>query len=274
VKLLRVLQEGEFERVGGTRTIKVNVRVLAATNKNLKEAVASKNFRQDLFYRLNVLSVELPSLKERQEDIPLLVGHFLGRERPGMKVSRNVMEALRWAEWPGNIRELESTVRRAVLLAKADGRAMITMKDLTEEIAAGLQRRVPLEDQVLGSMREKSFSRSSISETAEELGGLNRGTVAEYLRGECLQAFTEHGFVLERAVRHISLTSSEDVNNRVRKKLHEYLANISEAIDTSQPWEMNKGLLSPKMKNLPQRYHPYLEKVAEAYFRGLWKLDS
>ena len=104
LKLLRVLQEGELERVGGTNTIKVNVRVLAATNKDLKEQVKARKFREDLYYRLNVLIVELPPLRERQEDIPLLINHFLARENEQMHISRNVMDALQAYPWRGNIR--------------------------------------------------------------------------------------------------------------------------------------------------------------------------
>lgn len=270
LRLLRVLQEGEFERVGGSKTIKVDVRVVAATNKDVKEAVRVGKIREDLYYRLNVLTVEIPPLRERQEDILLLVNHFLRREG-GASLSKNVMEALCYYRWPGNVREMESAVKRGVLLARANNRSMITMQDLTEEISAALQGAVAVEQQILDAIREKGFSRSSISETASELGGLNRGTVAEYLRGECLKALVENGFDFDITVRHISLTPDNDVNDRVRRKLNEYLANIAEAVDTTQPWEVASASIKPKFKNLPQRYHGYLWKVAEAYFRGLWK---
>jgi transcriptional regulator with GAF, ATPase, and Fis domain/CHASE2 domain-containing sensor protein len=271
IKLLRVLQEGELERVGGTRTIKVNVRVIAATNKNLKEQVSLRRFREDLYYRLNVLSVSLPPLRERMDDIPVLVRYFLGREGPGVSISKNVMDMFLTYPWWGNIRELESVIKRAVLLARADKRTMITIRDLPEELIASNQRTVALDDQILESLREKQFSRSSISDTAEELGGLNRGTVAEYLRGQCLKAFAENGFDIEKTTQHISLSKDPEVNDRVGKKLQEYLANIAEAVDKSQPWTSSRLALKPKYKNLPQRYHLYLEKVAEAFFRGIWK---
>ncbi|HCV41906.1 MAG TPA: hypothetical protein DGH68_00355 [Bacteroidetes bacterium] len=274
LKLLRVLQEGELERVGGTKTLTVNVRVLAATNKDLKEQVKLKRFREDLFYRLNVLTVSLPPLRDRQEDIPLLVQHLLTREGREMSVSKNVMDALQAYAWRGNIRELESVIKRAVLLAKADQRAMMNLKDLTEEVIAASQGAVAIEDQVLESLREKKFSRSSISDTAEELGGLNRGTVAEYLRGQCLKTFVEQGFKLEQAVQHISLSADAEMNNRVRKKLLEYLSNISEGVNSSKPWDEVKAALRPKTKNLPQRYHEYIERVADAYHQGILKPDS
>jgi transcriptional regulator with GAF, ATPase, and Fis domain/CHASE2 domain-containing sensor protein len=273
LKLLRVLQEGELERVGGTKTIKVNVRVLAATNKDLKEQVKAKRFREDLYYRLNVLTVSLPPLRERQEDVPQLIQHFLAREGTEMRVSRNVMDALQAYAWRGNIRELESVIRRAVLLARAEQRTMVSLKDLTEEVAAAAQGTVAIEDQILESLREKGFSRSSISDTADELGGLNRGTVAEYLRGRCIKVFVEHGFKLDPAVQHISLSVDVEVNDRVRKKLREYLSNISDVINLSVSWEENKPALRPKLKNLPQRYHAHLEQVAEARHKGMWNVD-
>jgi DNA-binding NtrC family response regulator/CHASE2 domain-containing sensor protein len=272
VKLLRVLQQGEFERVGGTKTIRVNVRVLAATNKDLKERVRERQFREDLYYRLNVLQVALPPLRERQEDIPLLIRHFLAREDAALRISKNVMESLVAYPWPGNIRELESVIKRAALLAKAEKRTMVTMKDLSEEISTAVSGAVEVEEQILASLREKGFSRSSVSDTADELGGLNRGTVAEYLRGQCLKSFVESGFELEKAIFSISLSSETAINDRVRKKFAEYLRNLSEVIDLSVPWDQTLPALRPKTKNLPQRYHAFLHQVGEAFYRGRWKL--
>ncbi len=274
LKLLRVLQEGEFERVGGTKTLHVNVRVVAATNSDLRELVRQKKFREDLYYRMDVLTVALPPLRERQTDIPLLIDHFLRREGGGVRVSRNVMDALQSYRWPGNIRELESVMKRGILLARSERRAMVTIKDLNDEIAAVARGAAPVEEQVLESLRDKAFSRSSVTETADELGGLNRGTVAEYLRGECLKAFADCTFDVDKAVRRISLSADPAVNERVRKKFHDYLSNISEGLSPSQTWEWNRGALKPKGKNLPQKYHRYLEQVGEAFYRGVWKLKE
>jgi formate hydrogenlyase transcriptional activator len=123
VKLLRVLQEGEFERVGSSQTIKVNVRVIAATNRNLQEVVRNGSFRADLYYRLNVFPLEVPPLRERPEDIPLLVNFFLSKFAKGLGkeihgVSQRSMQSLSRYSWPGNIRELQNIVERAVVLAK------------------------------------------------------------------------------------------------------------------------------------------------------------
>jgi Nif-specific regulatory protein len=125
VKLLRALQEKEFERVGGIQTVRVDVRVIAATNRDLEKAIQEKQFREDLYYRLNVVPILLPSLRERREDIPLLVAHFLKKAslENGKKtkyISDEAMEHLMNYSWPGNIRELENAVERAVILCKSD----------------------------------------------------------------------------------------------------------------------------------------------------------
>jgi DNA-binding NtrC family response regulator len=123
-KLLRVLQEREFERVGGSRTIKVNVRIIATSNRDLLSHVSKGDFRQDLYYRLNVFPVHVPSLRERLEDIPLLADHFLRRftRKHGVKVtgfSESARAALLAYRWPGNVRELQNTVERAVILSES-----------------------------------------------------------------------------------------------------------------------------------------------------------
>ncbi len=122
-KLLRVLQEREFERVGGTVTVKVDTRVIAATNKNLAQEVAEGRFRQDLYYRLNVFTIHLPTLAERRDDIPLLTEHFLNKYRytpgaPPARITEGAMRLLLNHSWPGNVRELENTLRRGIVLAQ------------------------------------------------------------------------------------------------------------------------------------------------------------
>lgn len=125
VKLLRALQEREFERVGGTQTIRVDVRVITATNRDLEKAIQGKQFREDLYYRLNVFPILLPPLRERREDIPLLVAHFLKKAglengRKVKYVSDEAMEYLMGYAWPGNIRELENAIERAVIHCKSE----------------------------------------------------------------------------------------------------------------------------------------------------------
>ena len=125
VKLLRVLENGEFQRVGGSQTLKVDVRIVAATNKDLRREVKAGRFREDLFYRLNVVSMRVPSLRERADDIPLLVDHFLKKyaernQRPVPRVPADVMRRLCQHPWPGNVRQLEHVIERAVILCRSE----------------------------------------------------------------------------------------------------------------------------------------------------------
>jgi two-component system response regulator HydG len=133
-KLLRVLQEREFEPLGSTRTVKVNIRIIAASNRNLEEEVKKGEFREDLFYRLNVVPIKLPPLRERKEDIPILTEHFLKiyNEKNGRKIQGfhpRALDALMRYNWPGNIRELENVVERGVILTRDD---YLTYSDLPE----------------------------------------------------------------------------------------------------------------------------------------------
>jgi two-component system response regulator HydG len=141
VKLLRVLQNGEFERLGGGKTFKADVRLIAATNILLKEAVENKRFREDLYYRLNVINIKIPPLRERIDDIPLLAHHFLQmycqkNDKKLIEISRDSLEILSKYSWPGNVRELENTIERAVVLTRGD---QITLEDIPEEIIKSAQ---------------------------------------------------------------------------------------------------------------------------------------
>jgi DNA-binding NtrC family response regulator len=158
VKLLRVLQELQFEQVGGNKTFKVDVRVVLATNEDLSLAVAQGRFRQDLFYRINVINIELPPLRNRRSDIPLLAQAFLNqlREDTNRTVAGFTEEALLALEaypWPGNIRELQNVVERAVLLGKNE---LIAPADLPREIAGAT------------SIRVKSTGHRTLKEALEE----------------------------------------------------------------------------------------------------------
>src|SRR5450432_321788 len=136
VKLLRVLQESEFERVGGIKTIKVDVRLVTATNRDLLEEIGAGNFREDLFYRLNVVPIQIPPLRERREDIPLLADHFIAKFNERLKkqivaISPEAVEQLVAYNWPGNIRELENLVERTILFCEGPE---IRVSDLPPEI--------------------------------------------------------------------------------------------------------------------------------------------
>ncbi len=163
-KLLRFLQEGEFERLGNSRTMKVNVRVIAATNRDLEESVKKGNFREDLYYRLNVFPIKSPRLQDRKEDIPALVNHFLKKygAKTGKKiekVSQKVLDTLQVYHWPGNVRELENIMERAVILSHG---SLIEIEDLPELISpAGAPNPVDTLEEVerahiLRTLRESS----------------------------------------------------------------------------------------------------------------------
>ncbi|MBU0712129.1 sigma-54 dependent transcriptional regulator [bacterium] len=140
VRFLRVLQEKTFQRVGGTEAIRANVRIISATNKDLQKEVKAGNFREDLFYRLNVISISVPPLRERQDDIPLLIKHFIGKYAALHKsqiqnADKAVMDSLVNYNWPGNIRELENVIERAVALAE---HSKLILTDLPDSILFGI----------------------------------------------------------------------------------------------------------------------------------------
>ncbi len=190
VKLLRVLQEMEFERVGGTRTIKVDVRVLSASNRNIRESVAEGDFREDLFYRLNVMTIELPPLHRRVDDIPLLVKHFIEKYRPdgakkSLELTTEAWKALYRYRWPGNVRELENMIERAVVLNPT---GPIDVADLPKELLENeeeeidLNKIVPLNislPEALEQLEEKLIKRAlaysdDVQSRAAEMLGISR----------------------------------------------------------------------------------------------------
>ena len=177
-KLLRVLETQEFQRVGGSKKIKVDVRIIAATNKNLEEEIKKMNFREDLFFRLNVIPIYVPSLRERKDDIPLLVDHFLNifAQQYGQKIkkiSKTTLEALISYDWPGNVRELKNTIERFVIMnpsdvidikeipsfkgGKSDYSSFKTLREAREQFE---------KDFIIKRLQENNFN---VSKTAEEL---------------------------------------------------------------------------------------------------------
>jgi formate hydrogenlyase transcriptional activator len=185
-KLLRVLQEREFERLGSTRTRRVDVRIVAATHRDLETMILEKQFRNDLYYRLNVVPLVLPSLRERPEDIPLLVQHFVGRfaRKVGKSmemIPSGTMEALRRYPWPGNIRELENVIERAVVLSSGPV-LRISNHDLATRIASARTSDRPqtLEEverkHILTTLKETRWILAGPSGAAARLG-LKRTTL-------------------------------------------------------------------------------------------------
>jgi DNA-binding NtrC family response regulator len=186
MKLLRALQEREFERVGDNQTIKVDVRVIAATNSDLAKMVAEGSFREDLYYRLNVIPIQLPPLRERREDIPVLAKYFLEKFAPGvpMQVSQGAMRVLMAYPWPGNVRQLENAIERAVTLSA--GRKEVDVADLPPEIQdvpqAVAAPFVDFPDEGLDLPAYLlSIERDLIQRSLQRTGG-NRNRAAELLR--------------------------------------------------------------------------------------------
>jgi two-component system NtrC family response regulator len=176
VKLLRVLQEQAFERLGGTRPIKVDVRLVAATHRDLEALARAGDFREDLFFRLNVVAITLPPLKERKEDVPLLVDDFLRRfadEGKARSISREAMDLLLKHDYPGNVRELENLVHRAVVLARRD---VITTSDLPLHVA-GLRPEAKGKETSF-TERVGAFEKALIFEALEKAGGVQTRAAA------------------------------------------------------------------------------------------------
>jgi len=208
VKLLRVLQEREFERVGGTQTIKVDIRLIAATNRDLTEAVRNGDFRQDLYYRLAVVRLTMPPLRERREDIPMLTRHFVQKYAKRSKVkpkpvAREAMAALVNYEWPGNVRELENAIERALVMGSSDA---VLLEDLPESL---------LEQESPAEMHEGKYH-ASVKELKKQL----IIDAVEQTRGNYIEAagiLGVHPNYLHRLIRNLGLKEILQSGLRGRK---------------------------------------------------------
>ncbi|MGW8258098.1 MAG: sigma-54 interaction domain-containing protein [Thermoguttaceae bacterium] len=219
VKLLRVLQEHEFERVGDTQTIRVDTRVIAASNRDLAEEMELGNFREDLYYRLNVVSIYLPPLRERRDDIPLLVGYFLKiyneqNFRHVPHVSKDAMDALVNYDWPGNVRELQNYVERAVVLAPGDE---LTCDLLPEAVLGKKPRRI-------GRLRTADME--TLAAELVEQGIAAAGPQAENLYASIVSRVERELFGQVMAVcDDVQIKAAERLGinrNTLRKKLEEH----------------------------------------------------
>jgi Nif-specific regulatory protein len=207
VKLLRVLQEREFERIGGTHPIKIDVRVIAATNRDLDEAVRNGGFRQDLYFRLAVVKMSMPPLRERKDDIPMLARYFVQKHAKLCKVkprpvSREAMAALVNYEWPGNVRELENAIERALVMGSSD---MVQLEDLPESLQEQSAPEVIHEGKYHGSLKElkKQLIIDAVVQT--------RGNYVE-----AAGILVVHPNYLHRLIRNLGL--KEELNNALKKK--------------------------------------------------------
>ncbi len=233
VKLLRVLQEMEFERVGGTQTLKVDVRMVAASNRELRVEVADGRFRSDLFYRLNVVHVHLPPLRERKDDIPLLVNHFLKKfagegSLCGLKLEPEAMRLLLDYAWPGNVRELENVIERAVILCNGEE---ILAKDLPPEVHSPRREMVEPEggadDRSDGELRRvPSEDRTDQVDPGERLP--RWGLRPRQMKG--LEFIKIHGFITNRHYSQIN-----DISER------QALRELSELVDSGMLTRIGKG---------------------------------
>lgn len=200
-KLLRVLQEQQFERLGGSRTLTVDVRIIAATNVSLERAVAMGAFRNDLFYRLNVVPINLPPLRNRREDIPLLLDHFLRssnkRNEKNMRMSREFLDFLTDYQWPGNVRELQNLIERMVILANSE---VLRVEDLPEYLLSPASGRIP-------PAMETVLPTSVAAVHAPAMSG--RKSLRDLEREQVESALVRNGWVQSRAARELGLTQRQ-----------------------------------------------------------------
>ncbi len=206
VKILRTLQGHQFERIGGTKTIKTDIRVIAATNKNLEEAVEAGRFREDLYYRLNVIPIHVPPLRERAGDIPILVHHFLEKFNKSKKkniksISKEVMQCFMSYEWPGNVRELENMIERLIILANDD---KITIRDLPERLQAH---------------RKKDTAQPQQHNALPEEGLYLHAAVNEFEKNLILQALDRAGWVKNKAAQLLNLNRTTLIEKMKKQKL-------------------------------------------------------
>ena len=220
VKLLRVLQQREFERVGDTQTIRVDTRVVAASNRNLKAEVRQGVFRKDLYYRLNVVPIKLPPLRERREDIPLLVAHFLQvyneeNERRVVHVQPQAMTALTSYDWPGNVRELQNYVERCVVLARGDE---LKFDLLPTAVREGL-RDDSLDEQSAVSLDQlaRRLVQQGIAESGDDAEGLHEQIVNRVERELIAQVMAASDNIRVRAAQRLGIN-----RNTLQKKIQDY----------------------------------------------------
>jgi len=267
VKLLRVIQTGDYEKVGSSKTYHTDVRILAATNQKLESAVKERKFREDLYYRLNVIKIEVPPLRERRDDISILANYFLQKENTEIKLSEAAADTLVKYDWKGNVRELEAVIKRAVIFAKSEDRKLIQLADLPEEIVK--DSKFNFEDLVIESLRSKKFSRSSIIDTAKELGNVSRTVISENFRGYSLKVYVENDYDRDTASKIIAGGEEKEVIDKVNNKLELFLKNIENDVNELKikDFEKVKINFNSKYKNLPHKFHYYLDEIIKNHLK-------
>ncbi len=210
VKLLRVLQEHEFERLGSTKTIKSDVRILAATNKDLEKLIEEGTFREDLYYRLKVIPIEIPPLRERRSDIPLLVHHFLevmtkAKNKKIKGVPKEVLNSLANYDWPGNVRELENIIERMVILSEGD---QFTLEDLPEKIA----ERQPTVMEMQTGIPDEGFSLSLAMSEYERRLIINALEKADWVKNRAAKLLNMNRTTLVEKIKKQGIARESTVN--------------------------------------------------------------
>lgn len=264
VKLLRVLQEGAFERVGGTKTIQVSVRIIAATHQPLERLIAEKRFREDLYYRLNGFSLTVPPLRERPMDIETLFARFLRGVNPNLKISDALLEWLKAQAWRGNVRELKAATERAALNAALYRRDFLLPDDfeLGEREARRPTKSDALAEKILQALREQEFKHRAVSAVAAELG-LHRATVTEYLRGWAI-----HFYALSESLEEtceklrgvLPLKDETQFRERIKGYIDSALEKIQSGIDAK---ESDDAIRALRFRNLPSVFESDLASLIQ-----------
>jgi len=296
-RLLRILQEGQLRRVGDERQVHVNVRVVAATNRELLEEVAAGRFRSDLYYRLSVFAVRMPALAERRGDLPLLVEHLLNRlsvetDHPKPRISQAVMRRLQEYSYPGNIRELQNVL--AALMIRHGGEEP-RPEDLDSLLGGGATvasaEPDPFDDElpsrgdaegvgrwVLDQLRKCDFNVSQAERALDRLQRspagkaaapvADRSSLTYYLQGECFRAFAESEFNLALAARAIARVP--DLESQARARMERFLGFVAEVASGSKDAASAQRACRERLPKLPAHYAGYLDQVAAAYVQKRW----
>jgi transcriptional regulator with GAF, ATPase, and Fis domain len=291
-RLLRVLQEGSFRRVGGEESVQVDVRVVAATNRDLWNEVEAGRFRRDLFYRVSVLTLHVPPLRERKSDIPALAHHFarVAAEEmgtPALRIDPALERRLMEHDYPGNIRELQNLITALAVggpsgSAQADLSRMLRRPALASDPTLGPQPKRgerSMGNWVLTHLRRHGFNIAAAGralKTAQAREGTldapvaDRTTLTYYLQGECLRVFCEAKFDIEEAAR--TLAGGSYLTGTVERRLRSILSVLAGAAEQDGGLAQARDRCARKLPKLPAPYHDYLDQALQSYLARRWSL--
>jgi transcriptional regulator with GAF, ATPase, and Fis domain len=288
-RLLRVLQEGVFRHVGGEETVHVDVRMVAATNRDLWKEVEAGRFRSDLYYRVSVLTLHIPPLRERKGDIPLLARHFARAAAeemgtPVLKMDAALESRLLEHDYPGNIRELQNLITALAVGGTGGGAGpdlgRILRRPATLAAAADQPKRGnrSMGNWVLTHLRRHGFNVASAGRTlkvaqaregTQDAPIADRTTLTYYFQGECLREFCEAGFDLDRAAR--SLAGGPYLTGVVERRLRAILRVLASAAQADGGLAHARKICERRMPKLPAAYHDYLDSALKSYLDPGWK---